>query len=147
VSSNAAPVRVVHQFAIKLSDTGRYAACVSFLNGSSRMITAVRFEFNMIDAFHGSIAHFHGDRIGEFAPGVTIEGPLTIGDYNIGTSGGSYGGGNQKVQNCWTYYVDGTPETVTVEVTRVIYADGSEWAAPSTDTTGTAHPTPTTSPR
>ena len=124
----APPVQVVEQLMVRLNDNLRYVGCVSFLNTSQKLITAIRFDFNLINAFHESSAHFHGDRIGEFSPGVTIAGPANVDQYNVGVGGGSLSGANQKVRNCWNYYVSGSaPQSMTVNVQRVIFADGSEY--------------------
>lgn len=126
--SNPPPVMVYDQQMIKLNDNLRYAGCVNFLNMSQKLITAVRFDFNMVNAFHESVSHFHGDRTGTFSPGVSIQGPQNLDDYNIGVRGGSLGGANQKIKNCWLNYINGTePQSMEVTVTHVIFADGSEW--------------------
>lgn len=127
-SSETVPVQIVDQMMLPLNDRLRYAACVSFLNASQKLITAVRFDFNMINAFHESVSHFHGDRIGEFSPGVTIAGPANVGQYNTGVNGGSMGGANQKIKNCWYYYLSGgIPQSMQASVVHVIFADGTEW--------------------
>jgi hypothetical protein len=127
-ATQPAPIAIVNQIAFPLNDRVRYAACVSFLNTSKKLITAVRFDFNLINAFHESISHFHGDRLGEFSAGVTIDGPTDVRTYNIGDGGGSLGGANQKIKNCWLYYSENQQAVnMTVAVTHVIFADGSEW--------------------
>jgi len=129
----SAPVQIVNEAGYKIGSLGRYAACVSFLNASQKLITAVRFEFVLADVFHEKIGAFHGDRIGEFSPGVSIDGPADQGEFNVVVNGGTWKGANRKAFNCWTYYVSGTPQSMQATVSHVLFADGTEWkvAAPA----------------
>lgn len=121
-----APVQVVGTYMKQLNGNLQYSACVSFLNTSQKLITAVRFDFNLYNAFHESTAHYYGDRIGEFSPGVTIAGPEK--DWQFSTS----------LANCFTFYSYGVAQTMVAKVQRVMFADGTEWNWPT--------PTPTPTP-
>jgi len=101
-----------------------WASCVSFTNASNRSIRAIQFQFTYYDAFDTPITTFRGDRVGDFAPGVLIEGP---------ENADIVGGGNvdQKVQNCWVIgQLVGSLEKVTAEVLKVRFANGDIWVAP-----------------
>jgi hypothetical protein len=116
----------VNQLLLPLSDNVRYVSCVSFANVSDRKVTSVRFDFNLLGPSNDSQARFQVDRVGEFSPGVTITGPTSQLEYNVGVYGAA--GGNQKLRNCWSSNPNGTPQNMEVVVIRAIFADGTQWA-------------------
>jgi hypothetical protein len=130
-SKTVAPIQVVDEIRFPLNDRVRHVVCVSFLNTSQTLITAVRFDFIATNTFHEVVAHVHGDRMGEFSPGVTIDGPKNVDEYNTAIRGGTLGGANQKIRNCFRYFpTGGVPVVVNARATHVIFADGSEWIEP-----------------
>jgi hypothetical protein len=100
-------------------------SCVSFKNNSARPVVAIQFKFTYLDAFDTPINTFRGDRVGDFAPGVLIEGP---------ENADIVGGGNvtQKSANCWEVpQMVGSLSQITVEVVKVRYSGGEIWVAPA----------------
>lgn len=102
-----------------------WTTCLSFTNETKSTMRAVRFGFVYKDAFGGAAATFHADRVGEFAPGVLIEGPDNASDYL--TTGNS-----RKAQNCFSYpTVVGSISSVDVQILKVRYGDGTVWTNPA----------------
>jgi hypothetical protein len=119
------PVTVSRMFTAQdPNDNMRWASCVNFTNTSNRPIRAIQFKFTYWDAFDTPIHTFRADRVGEFAPGVLIEGP---------ENADIIGGGNvtQKSQNCWVVgQMVGSLGKVTAEVVKVRYDNAEIWVAP-----------------
>ena len=100
-------------------------SCLSFKNNTQQNITAIQFRFTYIDAFDTPINSFRADRVGDFAPGVLVEGP---------ENADIVGGGNitQKSANCWEVpQIVGSLSKVTVEVQKVRFTTGTIWNAPN----------------
>jgi len=112
-----------------LRDGLRHEVCLSFVNTSQTLITAVRFGIFVTDAFGDVVTNAHGDRLGEFSPGVDIYGPQNVEEYNTAVRGGTLGGANQKIRNCWSFYpkTGGQVVHLSVRVMKVIFADGTHW--------------------
>lgn len=128
VDTNPAPVQITNVMAIPLNNHVQWAECVSFVNTSPKLIVAVQFDVALTTVFNDPIVDNRGDRTGNFAQGITIDGPANVDDYNIGVRGGSFGGANQKIQNCWTVYLtQGQPGAGTAYVSKVLWADGTTW--------------------
>ena len=97
-------------------------SCLDFTNSSAKNITAIQFKLTYIDAFDTPITSFRADRVGQFTPGVLIQGPTSIGDVN----------NPNQLNNCWSVVVGvGSLSKVTAEVAKVRYSDGSIWVAPA----------------
>ena len=102
-----------------------WTTCLNFTNATSKAMTAIQFKLTYVDAFDTPLTTFRADRVGEFSPGVLIEGP---------ENGQITGGGNvdQKIQNCWQVpMVVGSLSAVNAEVAKVRYNDGTIWVAPA----------------
>lgn len=100
-----------------------WTTCISFRNESTRDIQAVKFGFTYVDAFDSPIAQFSGDRVGQFSPGVTIEGPS---DPSL-----SNGSNNTAALNCWrdTQQI-ASLSSVQVRVLKIRYFGGEVWSNP-----------------
>ena len=130
------PIRVTSSFTYAYDRTN-WATCVSFKNLTDKTIVAVQFKFTYVDAFDTTIQTNRGDRVGEFAPGVLIEGATSPGQL----PGPGIGGGNiqQHSENCWeVLIVAGSLSKITTEVQKVRYADGTIWVNPGLPTVFTA---------
>lgn len=86
---------------------GALSAAVDFTNHSSKTATAVRFYFRATDAFGQQFATNTPDRLGSFAPGVSIEDSHGV----IATT------------------VPSNVANVSCKVEMVRFADNSEWRA------------------
>jgi hypothetical protein len=135
MAQEAVPVQITNSMHFRLRDGLRHEVCLSFVNTSQNLITAVRFGIHITDAFGDSAMNLHADRLGEFSPGIEIDGPQSIDEYNIAVRGGTFGGANQKVRNCWSFYPKSQVVHLDVQVTKVLFADGSRWEGnPATQT-------------
>jgi hypothetical protein len=104
--------------AVDQANRVHWVSCVSFANASTRTVQAIRFLFTYYDAFDEPIQTFTADRVGEFAPGVAIEGasPESL----LGAS------------NCWSI-IGRVPSLskVSVETVKVRFGDNGEvWTPP-----------------
>ena len=121
-SPNAdSPVAVSNILVGSDADKITWATCISFTNKTQRVIEAVKFEFDFQDAFDTTVGKYDGDRVGQFAPGVLIEGPDSF-----DVSG--FGNVVQKAPNCWVYPQHiASLSSVKVRVLKVRYGDGTIW--------------------
>lgn len=126
---NVSPVSVSKTFIVTTNTKSvSWVTCLSFTNETQQTMQAIQFGFTYKDAFDTTVGSFHGDRVGEFSPGVLIEGPDNAGDYM--TTGNS-----RKAQNCFTYpMVVGSIASVEVSILKVRYGDGIIWTNPSPTT-------------
>jgi hypothetical protein len=74
IVSNGSPILIDACLveAIDLGSIHNLGLAINFTNQGSLPATAIRFSFELIDAFDKPAATFSGDRIGNFAPGQTI---------------------------------------------------------------------------
>src|ERR1700680_1290780 len=124
-SASEEPIQVTNSFTYAYDQT-HWATCVSFKNATDKLIVAVQFKFTYVDAFDTPIQTNRGDRVGEFAPGVLIEGAKSPDQL----PGPGIGGDNirQHSENCWeVLIVAGSLSKITTEVQKVRYADGTIW--------------------
>lgn len=120
------PVLITNTFTTTTASTNQWITCASFRNVSQRPIVAVQFEFKYIDAFDSVIQTNRGDRVGDFAPGVSIEGATSI-DQLEGTAGNV----SQHAATCWRIpIVAGSLSKITAVVAKVRYGDGEIWVNP-----------------
>ncbi len=122
------PINIVRSWMAPLNDNVRYVTCISFVNTSSKVVTAFRVNMSMLDGSGNAQGLYNLDRAGQFSPGVLIEGPLSADEYNLGTQNGpSLFGVREKMRNCWTAQINGIPSGQTLRLTTAIFADGSSW--------------------
>lgn len=115
------PITVSNVLVAHDTDGVTWATCLSFTNNKKQMIQAVKFGFNFQDAFETTVGTYNGDRVGEFAPGVTIDGPESLDIAGFGNI-------VQKSQNCWIYPQHiASLSNVIVTVLKVRYGDGTIW--------------------
>ena len=127
-SSETSPVVISNTLDFKMNNNLQVGECLSFVNVSKKLITSVRFHFSGENSFHETVLNKNGDRDGAFSAGVNIDGPSSVDQFNVGVNGGSLGGANQKIRNCWVFFIDNQfPQSVTVTVNRVMFADGTQW--------------------
>lgn len=120
IASNASPV-VLNQCYAGLRDTNvgnvnyYLAAAVSLTNYSEKIATAVQFQFQEVDVFGSPLNTVTGNDEGTFSQNIKIE-PRTA-----ALTG--------QVQPQWEW-VNLAPavHTVACSVTRVLFADGSQWS-------------------
>jgi len=107
------------------SDPTSWEACWSFTNRADKDATVVRFRVVWKDAFGTPIKAGILDRVGSFAPNVSIDGPKDTSQFALREYDNSWG---EKMKNCGHQSVDtGTPNLVTVYAIQVRYTDGSTW--------------------
>ncbi len=101
--------------------------CVSFKNDAAVAATRIFFRFTVLGRSGNELGNLELDRSGTFSPGVDINGWKSLSEWQGGVGHRGYGD-NCKVLNG---NVAALPllsaHTVTYEVTRVEYADGSNW--------------------
>jgi hypothetical protein len=120
-TDDASPVSVSHILVAHDADGVTWATCLSFTNDTNRMIQAIKFGFDFQDAFDSTVGSYSGDRVGEFAPGVPIDGPESL-------EIAGFGNIVQKSQNCWVYPQHiASLSSVVVTVLRIRYGDGAIW--------------------
>lgn len=90
------------------------ATCISFVNHSSKNISALRFHLQFKDSFGNQVGEDTVYRLGIFSPPVPIEGPRD------GHS--AYG-----MENCWQTYVAESFAQVIVTPLQAKYIDGTIW--------------------
>jgi hypothetical protein len=122
--SGTSPVSISRFFTAN-NGAATWASCIDFTNVMQRRMTAIQFKFTYWDAFDSPITTFRADRVGDFAPGVLVQGPQNINETGQGNI-------NQKVPNCWTITAGvGSLSKVTAEVVKIRYGDGEIWVAPA----------------
>jgi hypothetical protein len=113
------PVTVSKIFTFEADNHLTWVNCLSFTNNTAKSITAIKFRFSFYDAFDTLVDTVTADRVGDFAPGVLIEGPDNQGDFL--TTGNS-----RKAENCWNHVATiGSVSAVKVDVLKVRYGDGT----------------------
>ncbi len=100
-----------------------WTTCISFRNDSQRDIQAIKFGFTYVDAFDSPVARFGGDQVGQFSPGVTIEGPSDPSFSNGSNQGAAL--------NCWRDFQQvASLSAVKVQVLKIRYFGGEIWTNP-----------------
>ncbi len=118
---DSAPITVSQVLVAHDTDGVTWATCLSFTNNTKHVIQAVKFGFNFQDAFDTTVGSYNGDRVGEFMPGVLIQGPESLDIVGFGNI-------VQKSQNCWVYPQRiASLSSVVVTVLKVRYGDGTVW--------------------
>ena len=106
------------------SDNVRYHVCLSFINRSPQTVVAVRFHVYWLDAFNSTIANGRWDRVGSFAPDVTIDGPTDESQFYLRSYDSSF---TEKLKNCAHQDISERPQTAHVYVDEVRFQDGTIW--------------------
>ena len=105
-------------------DSNWWTSCVTFENTTNRDISSIQFEFAAFDDFNEKVGRFHGDRRGDFSPGVVIEGPDNASDF--GTTGN-----RQKAMNCWhSTTILGSVSRIEASVGKIRFSDGELVTSP-----------------
>lgn len=101
--------------------------CVSFKNEAAVAATRVVFQFTILDRSNNDLGNLELDRSGTFSPGIQINGWPSLREWQGGVGHRGFGD-NCKVLNS---NVAALPllsaHTVTYEVEKVQYADGTTW--------------------
>jgi hypothetical protein len=119
------PITVSQVLVAHDTDGVTWATCLSFTNNTKHVVEAVKFGFAFQDAFDTTVGDYNGDRVGEFMPGVLIQGPESLDITGFGNI-------VQKSQNCWVYPQHiASLSSVVVTVLKVRNGDGSVWVNPN----------------
>jgi len=101
--------------------------CVSFKNEAAVAATRVTFRFSILNRSGDGLGNLELDRSGTFSPGVNINGWQSLSDWQGGVGHRGFGD-NCKVLNSGVAALPLlSAHTVTYEVSRVEYADGTVW--------------------
>jgi hypothetical protein len=120
-SPETSPVTVSNILVAHDTDGLTWATCLSFTNSTKRVVQAIKFGFSFQDAFDTTVGSYSGDRVGEFEPGIAIEGPANLDIVGFGNI-------VQKSQNCWVYPQHvASLSSVVVTVLKIRYGDGTIW--------------------
>lgn len=101
--------------------------CVSFKNDAAVAAKRVVFQFAILNRSGEELGKLDLDRSGEFSPGVEINGWPSLSDWQGGVGHRGYGDNCKVLNSNLAALPLLSAHTVTWEVTRVEYADGSSW--------------------
>jgi hypothetical protein len=101
--------------------------CVSFKNHAAVAATRVVFQFSILSRSGAELGQLELDRSGSFAPGIEINGWPSLSDWQGGVGHRGYGDNCKIVNSAVAALPLLSAHTVTYEVKRVEFADGSSW--------------------
>jgi len=79
---DGSPIAISKTFIVTTNQNSvTWVTCLNFTNMDSRTVQAIQFKFTYKDAFDEAVGRFKADRVGEFGPGILIEGPDNESDY------------------------------------------------------------------
>jgi len=118
---------------------------VSFKNSSEQTITAVKFDFNLLDTFGNTLSTQNGTVTGSFAPGILIQPRRVVGGSMLQLTPNTMVSRTQNTTSP-AWYVRNTfgrdLSNVRCGLNAVRFADGTLWN-PATEPPGGAPPSPT----
>lgn len=107
---------------------GRAAVvCVSFKNEAAVAATRVVFRFTILGRSGNDLGTLEFDRSGTFSPGVDINGWQSLKDWQGGVGHRGYADNCKVLDSGVAALPLLSAHTVTYEIRRVDYADGSSW--------------------
>jgi hypothetical protein len=101
--------------------------CVSFKNEAAVAATRVVFRFAILNRSGDELGKLELDRSGTFSPGININGWGSLSDWQGGVGHKGYGDNCKMLSSNVAALPLLSAHTVTYEVTRVEYADGTGW--------------------
>jgi len=128
----ASKIVVVNGFAAAKRDGKSAMACVSFKNVANVAATRVVFEFPLLDMNGQELGEITLDRHGSFSPNVDIHTYPSYSDWNGGkTVNSGYADNCTTVKNGVAAIPILSARFASYRVTRVEYADGTDWTPAS----------------